>query len=514
MHKIKDTMNAKEKITELESRIAELESLVKYYEEQFRLFRKSKYGSSSEKSVYDQIVFDGVFDENVHEVCADASVSAHVKGHFRKKRSSTDRVPEDLPVEEILCELPEEDTVCPECGGRMHVMGHEIFHEELVVVPAKVMIRRYVTCSYACRACERTNDHVPIKKAVAPTPVIKGSFASPEIVAYTAVQKYLMGLPLYRQEKDWERKDIHISRQTMANWLIKCSDDWLLPIWQELKRRLLLRDILHSDETSIQVLRESGKRAQSKSSMWHYRTSGDAEEPIALMEYRPDKRALNPERFLAGYSGYLHTDGAEGYHHLGGSIIPVGCWAHMRRKFDAAVKVIREEDRTDSPAIKGKQYCDSLFKIERDIADLSYEERYMKRIELTKPIMDEFFSWAACIWATPKSALGKAARYALTQQKYLRNVLLDGRLEFSNNRAERSIKSFVIDRKNFLFANTPRGADAGAVIFSLVETAKETGVDPFEYLTYVFKMAPAIDMGDPEVVSRLTPFAFKQLHSV
>jgi transposase len=511
MPRIDDKQTPEEKITILENKIVELETLVKYYEEQFRLSRKKIFGPSSEKSVYDQLSFDDVFNEAEQEADAKTSEPEHVKEHWRKKRSSSDRIPEDLPVEEILCELPEEEAICPECGGKMHVMGREVSREELVVIPAKVMVRKYVTYAYACRVCERLNDHVPIKKSGAPEPAIKGSFASPEIVAYTAVQKYLMGLPLYRQEKDWERKSIYISRQTMANWLIKCSDDWLLPIWKELKRRLLLRDVLHADETSIQVLKEPGKRAQSKSSMWHYRTSGDADEPIVLMEYRPDKKSLNPERFLAGFSGYLHTDGAEGYHRLPGDVIPVGCWAHMRRRWDAAVKAINEADRASSPAMIGKRYCDRLFVVERDIAELPYDGRHTKRLELSKPIMDEFFSWATRVKTTPKSSLGKAVGYALTQQKYLRNVLLDGRLEFSNNRAERSIKSFVIDRKNFLFANTPRGADASAVIFSLIETAKETGVDPFAYLTYVFKTAPQININDQNAVECLLPSAFKDL---
>jgi hypothetical protein len=160
--------------------------------------------------------------------------------------------------------------------------------------------------------------------------------------------------------------------------------------------------------------------------------------------------------------------------------------------------------------MKGKRYCDRLFAIERDLAEVSPEERFKKRLELSKPVMDEFFSWVAGVRTTPKSVLGKAVGYMLSQQKYLRNVLLDGRLELSNNRAERSIKSFVIDRKNFLFANVPGGADASAVIFSLIETAKETGVDPYEYLTFVFKTAPGIDINDPDAIRSLLPSEYKR----
>ena len=162
--------------------------------------------------------------------------------------------------------------------------------------------------------------------------------------------------------------------------------------------------------------------------------------------------------------------------------------------------------------MQGKRYCDKLFSVERDIASLDAAERYAHRIEHLKPLMDEFFAWASGIEARPKSALGKAIAYMFSQQQYLRNVLLDGRLELSNNRAERTIKPFVISRKNFLFADTTRGADAAAIFFSLIETAKETDVNPFDYLTYVFRMAPNIDMNDPENLGSLLPAGYKKIY--
>lgn len=499
----------------LKNRVAELELLVKYYEEQFGLLKKRQYGASSEKSIYDQLAMDGIFNE------AEATAKGEgkepdletVKEHRRRKRTRGDSFPEDLLIEEVLCELPGENRLCPGCGSQMHVLGHES-RDEIVFVPASLKIRRHLICVYACRECEKSSDHVPILKARAPEPVIKGSFASPEAVAHIAVQKYVMGSPLYRQEQEWERKGAFISRQTMANWIIRCAETWLLPIWLELKRQLLLREVLHADETTLQVLKEPGKKAQSKSYIWNYRTSGDAEDPIILMEYRPNRKAANPEAFLTGFSGYLHVDGYEGYHNLGGHIVIVGCWAHARRKWDEALKIIPESAREDTPALVGKRYCDRLFAIERDIAGLSAQKRHAHRLSLSKPLMDEFFSWAAGIRATPKSAVGKAIGYMLSQQKYLRNVLLDGRLELSNNRAERSIKPFVICRKNFLFANTPGGAAASAVFCSLIETAKETGVDPFGYLAHVFRTAPGTDMEAPENVRALTPAAYKRISSV
>ena len=172
----------------------------------------------------------------------------------------------------------------------------------------------------------------------------------------------------------------------------------------------------------------------------------------------------------------------------------IGCWAHARRKFDEALKSMAEKDREGSHALRGKQYCDRLFMLEREFADMTPRDRYKKRQELSKPLVEEIYQWAATVNVLPKSATGQARHYLLSQRKYLERYLMDGRLEISNNRAERSIKPFVIDRKNFLFANTPRGARASAVMFSIIETAKENGLDPFKYLVYVFEKAPNSDI--------------------
>ena len=180
--------------------------------------------------------------------------------------------------------------------------------------------------------------------------------------------------------------------------------------------------------------------------------------------------------------------------------------AHARRKFDEALKALPERDREGSNVLRGKRYCDRLFELEREFASLTPEERYIKRQEHSKPVLDEFYAWAVALNAVPKTGIGIAVHYALSQRKYLERYLLDGRLEISNNRAERSIKPFVIDRKNFLFANTPRGAKASAVMFSLIETAKENGLNPFEYLVYVFKNAPNWNIrNNPDALERLLP---------
>jgi hypothetical protein len=362
-----------------------------------------------------------------------------------------------------------------------------------------------------------------------PKPVIPRSFASPEAVAHVAYQKFVMGVPLYRQEKDWERKGVMLPRQTLANWLIFASKNYLNPLFEELKKQFLEENIAHADETTFQVLKEDGKTPQSKSFLWVYRTGIHAENPIVLAEYKPSRQHRTPAVFLDGFKGFLHTDGYDAYHKLPDDIVVVGCWAHVRRKWDEALKVIKNlADRDDTDELKGKRYCDKLFEIERRLALLAPERRLGERKKPKNPddiqtssntdmndtlesVMDEFFEWAATVRTFPKSALGRAVKYTLSQKKYLKNVLLDGRLELSNNCAERTIRPFVIGRKNFLFANTPNGAIAVATIFSLIETAKELDLDPLEYLTYVFKTAPNLNMKKPENIKSLLPTAYKRL---
>jgi hypothetical protein len=371
------------------------------------------------------------------------------------------------------------------------------------------VIIEHVRKVYACRDCERDECGVPIVKSPICNPVIKGGFASAEAIAHIAMQKFVMAIPLYRQEQEWSRYGINLSRQTMSNWLIKATFDWLEPIYETLAEMLCMCKVLHADETVLQVLHEDGKSAQNKSYMWLYRTSGDTNSPIVLYEYQPNRKAEHPKKFLENFSGYLHTDGYEVYHSLPDKIKVVGCFAHARRKFDEATKGLSKKEQEDSVAGIGKKFCDKLFALERDFAKLSDEERFQKRQELSKPVFEEFYRWIGTLnpEPPPKTLLHTAVVYALNQREYLARYLEDGRLEISNNRAERSIKPFVIGRKNWLFANTPRGAKASAILFSIIETAKENGLNPYEYLTYVFKNAPNWDVrNNPNYLEFLMPW--------
>jgi len=495
----------------LTSGYAELSAKVQWLMEQFRLSQHRRFGASSEKSV------DGVHDQmnlfNEAEIASDILVPepelVEIEKHLRKRKNMVNEknLPDSLPVETIEHELPADERICPECDGDLHVMGKETLRRELKLIPAKAVIVEHIRKVYACRNCEKDECGVPIVKAPLANPVIKGGFASPEAVAHIAVQKFVMAVPLYRQEQEWRRCGIDLSRQTMSNWLIKATFDWLEPIYDALKEMLCLCSVLHVDETTLQVLHEDGKPSQSKSYMWLYRTSGDASSPIVLYEYQPDRKAEHPKLFLKNFSGYLHADGYDGYHDLSGNIKVVGCFAHARRKFDEAIKGLPKKDQAGSAAMIGKKFCDKLFSLERDFAGLTPDERLEKRQEQSKPVFDEFYEWLGTLNPPPATGLRTAIGYARNQREYLERYLEDGRLEISNNRAERSIKSFVIGRKNWLFANTPRGARASAILFSIIETAKENGLNPYEYLAYVWRNAPNWDIrSNVNNLERLLPW--------
>jgi transposase len=365
---------------------------------------------------------------------------------------------------------------------------------EVEIIPAIFVGKRHVQTVYSCRNCEKNNDHTPILMAKAPEPVIKNSLASPSAVAHIMVEKYVKAVPLYRQEQSFLRDGISISRQTMANWLIKCSKDWLEPIYDKMKEHLLAEEVLHADETVVQVLQEPGKKANTNSYEWLYRTSGCAKHPIALYEYQPTRSSSHPKRFLNGWKGFLHTDGYSGYHSLPDVTI-IGCLAHVRRKFDEALKSIPADQRMGTDAAKGLDYCNRLFELERQFDGLPPDEKHKKRLELSLPIAKEFLAWAKAFSDSAKSATKSAADYYVGQWPYLKNFFLDGRLELSNNRAERSIKPFVIGRKNWLFSNSQKGAKASSVIYSVIETAKENNLRPFEYLKFLFETMPNTTTG-------------------
>jgi transposase len=479
----------------MKAEIAELRTLLEWYKSQLLSAKRYRFGSSSEKSDTDtgQISLFG-------EEWIAPPPAAETEGiTYRRKKQKGKREADlsGLPTERIEYELNESERVCPECGETMRDIGADV-RRELKLIPAKVVVLEHATHTYACRNCEKTGIRTTFAKAASPTPLIPGSLASASLVAHIAAQKYSNGMPLYRIEKGFSYDGVDISRQTMSNWVVKCSEIYLEPIYALLKSYLLRESILHGDETSLQVLREPGREAQTKSYEWVYRTGARAERKISVYEYKTTRGHEHPKAFLRDFNGYLHTDGYQGYHNLPKGIIIIGCWAHVRRKFEDLLKKTPKAKRKGSNAEKGVAYINALFKIERETADFKPEDRLKKRLEKGKPISDAFFAWAKGLGALPKTPLGEAVNYAILQRPYLENIYLDGRTEISNNRCERAVKPFVMGRKAWLFSNTPSGAAASSVMYSIMETAKENGLHPFRYMEFLLETLPGAKSSDLE----------------
>jgi transposase len=490
----------KQQISAQQNEIGELKKVIAYLHEQVSLSRHKRFGASSEQSDPAQLtMFDSeMFNEIEKE--SDSLLTPELEEITYKRKKKKGKREQDfsgLPVEQVVCELPEGERCCPECGETLSAVGQVIYRRELTIIPAQYKVTEYVQTAYACKSCEKNNIETPMVKADVPAALIPNSgVASPSLAAYIAANKFALSLPLYRQEQELKNNHVKLSRQTMANWMIYIYRRYLKTLVDLLVTHLLAHDVLHGDETPVQVLREDGKKAQSKSYMWVTLTSGESKTPTVFFKYSPNRGSNNPEEILQSYNGYLHTDGYHAYRGIEGVTV-VGCFAHVRRYYYDALKSLSPDIQESSPAQKGVQYCDALFALERkyDKERLDLDYRKEQRKLRSKPLVDEFFSWAEselerCI--NTKSSFGKALVYTVNQKQYLMNFLMDGRLELSNNRAENAIRPFVVGRKNWLFCTSPNGAEASAAFYSIIETAKANKLIPFEYLKFLFENMPKL----------------------
>lgn len=494
----------------LEQQVGELTAKLAWYEEQFRLAQHRRFAASSERTHADQQQF--VFNEAEAEV-ASAPVQEEptletVTYKRRKQKGQRDESLKDLPEDTVVHELSEAERICPRCGGTLHKMSVEV-HRELKIIPAQAIVVKHVREVCTCRSCDHDGISTPVITAPMPKPVIPGSLASPSSLAFIISQKYVESMPLYRQEQQLERLGIELSRQTLANWVITAAERWLSPLYERMHVVLLGRKYLHADETPLQVLHEPGRSAESNSYMWVF-CSGRDGPPINLYDYQSSRAAEHPRNFLSTFSGYLHVDGYSAYKSITGVKL-VGCWAHARRKFDEALKALPAASRSNGSisAQKGLDFCNRLFAIEKYIKDASPAERLAVRQKRSLPVLEAFKAWLdkTNSDALKKTTLGQAITYCLNQWDMLTTFTQDGMLELDNNRAERTVKPFVIGRKNWLFANTPKGARASAVIYSVVETAKENGLNPLAYLTYIFEQLPNLNVADPTALDKFLPWS-------
>jgi len=487
---ILDLPESREEITKI---ILSKDEKIKHLEDEIRLLRQSLFGPKSEKlppgDSPQLLLFD--MPEPLDEEDGNDDVEeVEVPTHIRRKSGRTP-IPAHYPRIEVLHDIPEEDKACA-CGCTLTRIGEDT-SEKLDYIPAKLQVIVHVRPKYACKGCEGVeDDSKSVKIAPAPPQIIPKGLATAGLLAQVLVAKFCDALPFYRQEKQFTRLGVDISRQTMCNWAMKAAEacDGVMD--------LLLEDVrggpvIHADETTLQVLEEPGKLATTKSYMWVFR-GGAPSSPVVIYQYHPGRAGAIAELFLGDYKGIVQTDGYAGYNFLDrkSDILHVGCWAHVRRKFHEAKKA--SGSKKPGSADKALSMIQQLYRLERKSqkAGLDANEVKAMRKRDASKTLDKMHTWLIKRkdHVLPKGLMGKAVNYCLNQWPQLINYIEDGYANIDNNVAENAIRPFVIGRKNWLFAGSPAGAGASARLYSLIETAKANGLEPYGYLRFLFERIP------------------------
>ena len=481
------------RLAALEARSLAREERIGLLEEENRWLKSQLFARSSEKSAPEEIHPGQAWLFNEAEALAHAAASApailkipaHERGKGgRKKLSAT------LPRIEVIHDLPTDQKVCGTDGTALERIGEEI-SEQLDFKPAQARVIRHIRPKYACPCC-RTG------VAIAPVPLqlLPKSLATPALLAHIATAKFVDGIPLYRQEAQFDRLGVQLGRATMAGWMIKLGATHVVPIVNLLHELMLEDPLIHCDETRLQVLK-SDKAPTADHWMW-VRASGPPGRRIILFDYDASRGGAVPRRLLEGYQGILLTDGYEPYEAVAQALklVHAGCFAHVRRKFDEARKAQTAEHSTDSHARVALDFIRELYLIERALWDrdrpVTAEHRVRVRADLSAPITARFHAWLEALApkVLPQSLLGRAIHYTLGQWPKLTTFLTHGEVPLDNNRCENAIRPFVVGRKGWLFSDTVKGAVASANLYSLVETAKANNVEPHAYLSLLFERLP------------------------
>ena len=471
--------------------------------EQVRLLQQKLFGRKSEKKVEepdsDQGLLFDIPEVDESEDDDDDDETQDVAAHKRKKRGRK-AISEDLPRVNIIHDIPEKDKICA-CGQEYKCIGEDV-SERLVYVPAQIYVERHCRLKYACRACEGTEDTGPtVKIAALPPRLLPKTMATPSLLAQILTAKFCDALPFYRQEKQFKRIGVEMNRTTMCNWAMKVADA-CKPLVEILEWKIRSGPLINADETTVQVLKEVGRSPTTKSYMWVFR-GGDPAKPVLRYLYAPTRAAKVAKEFLADFVGVVQTDGYKGYDFLDKclEIQHAGCWSHARRGFADVIKANGKVQGKGKSQAKRKGHANKVVRLIRDVykiekqlraSELFPEDFVAKRKEAVEPILEVLKSNLEDLApkTPPGGLLGKAISYALNQWDRLICYLDYAFMTPDNNLIENAIRPFVIGRKNWLFLGNERGAAASAALYSLIETAKASGLEPFKYLQFIFEKLP------------------------
>lgn len=504
----KELSSKDEEIRELKNELAFLKGVISNR-------NRKIFGASSEQVDANQLSFFNEAEKHSDSKVKEPTLE-EITYKRAKKSNYTGKKDNLANLERIVVEhkLEGEELKCKECGEELTPMGVKSRKEIIKYIPAKLIIEEHVVYSYACKTCEKATGESKIISPEGPKTIFYNSMASNELIAHTLILKYQHAMPLYRQETYFDMMGATLSRQTLCNWTMSAGTA-LEPIYKHMKKELLSRNYINADETTLKVINEGGKDSKSKKYMWLY-MSNTHSKPVILYDYQNNRSSSCPKNFLGDFKGFLQTDGYSGYNSVSGAT-RLYCLAHIRRYFHNIIVDLDKEALKNSRGVIGFNYCEQIYKLEKELRESYssdknyYDIRFKERTEKLAPILDNFIDYIEreIKNALPRSPLGKALEYAKKHVPGLKNVLLDGSLEVDNNAAERAIKPFVIGRKNFLFANTAKGATSSANIYSIVETAKANNLVVERYLIYLFDNLLKLDVKDSESLENLMPWSNK-----
>lgn len=516
VEKMENEINEKDKeLSSKDEEIRNLKNELEFLKGIISNKNRKIFGTSSEQVDVNQLSF---FNEA--EKYSDSKVEEptleEITYKRTKKSSYTGKKDNLANLERVVIEhkLEGDELNCKECCEELTPIGVKSRKEIIRYVPARLIVEEHVIYSYACKSCEKETEESNIISSEAPQTIFYNSMASNELIAHVLILKYQHAMPLYRQETYFDMMGATLSRQTLCNWTMAAAQA-LEPIYNHMKKELLSRNYINADETTLKVINDNGKDSKSKKYMWLY-MSGTNSKPVILYDYQSTRSSSCPKNFLGDFKGFIQTDGYNGYN----SVINatrIYCLAHIRRYFHNIIVDLDEEALKSSRGVIGFNYCEQIYKLEKELRETYssdknyYDIRFKIRAEKLAPIIDNFIDYVEkeIKDALPRSPLGKALDYAKKHLPGLKNVLLDGSLEVDNNAAERAIKPFVIGRKNFLFANTAKGATSSANIYSIVETAKANNLVVERYLVYLFNNLLKTDAKDNEALENLMPWSDK-----
>ena len=484
--------------------------------EQMADLKRHRFGRSSEKhETEDQISFmevDGkiVFFNEAETVAAEDNTQEEPESVSRrkpkKKQGKREEDLDGLPVVVVEHSMTDEELEDKFGKDGWKQLPDEVYRR-YSFTPAKVEVEEHHVKVYAGKKTEE------IVKAEHPECLLRGSLVSPSLEAAVMNAKYVNAVPLYRQEQEFERYGLHISRQNMANWTIQCADRYLAVLYDYLHEKLYSYHVLQADETPV-LVNKDGRPAGSKSYMWVYRTGRMyTERQIVLYEYQKTRNASHPREFLKDFNGVCVTDGYQVYHTIEGEredLRIAGCWSHARRRFDEAVKALPKQKQKDSRAYLALTMIQAIYQEEKQLKDLPAGERKDRRQLSVKPMVEAYFTWVRenLPKVPSKSKTWEGFHYSLNQEKYLKVFLDDGEVPMDNNAAEQSIRGFCIGKKNWVMIDTIAGAKASAIIYSIAETAKTNNLKPYDYFEYLLTEIPKhLDDTDRSFLDDLLPWS-------